>query len=361
MERHPANPLIVPSMLKPTLPELEVMGAFNAGATTVGDETILLLRVAERCRSEEGHAAIPVYSFADGQGQPEIVKFRTDDPDVELLDTRGVVHQGKTFLSTLSTIRVARSRNGVEFAVDEKPLIYPCVPSEQYGCEDPRVQMIDGTYYINYTAVSRDGWATALCTSRDFVSVDRKGIIFPPQNKDVCIFPEKVGGLYYALHRPNNDGFGRPSIWISSSPDLVNWGQHECILRPANMRAGQSKVGGGAPPIKTPRGWLELYHEKDDSSMYTLHTLLLDLDDPRKVLAKGSRPFLRPEQPYETEGFFPNVVFSNGWVVRDDGEVYIYYGASDETTNLAITTVDELLEDLTDTQVTRKRLIVGGG
>lgn len=346
MERHAENPLITPAMLKPTAPGLTVMGAFNAGAVQFGDEIVLLLRVAECCVPEDGFVGVPVYRFGDSGSELEILRFSEDDPDVRLKDTRGVVYKGIDYLSTLSTIRAARSSDGIHFTVDDSPLIYPSVPAERYGCEDARAVRIDGTYYINYTAVSQDGWATALATTEDFRSVKRKGIIFPPPNKDVCVFPEKIGGRYWALHRPHNEGFGKPSVWISSSPDLLNWGDHQCLIRPRDTQWERVKIGGGFAPIKTEEGWLEIYHGKGDESVYSLFTLLLDLDDPRIVLARGETPLLLPSTEYETDGFFPNVVFSNGAVVRPDGEVLLYYGACDETTNLVTVSVDELLDDV---------------
>lgn len=333
-------------MVTPTSPELEVMGSFNAGAVQFGDEVILLLRVAERCIQEPGHVSVPVYRFEDGSNRLEVLRFREDDPKLNLKDTRGVVYDGVDYLSTLSTIRAARSPDGVNFTVDASPLIHPTVPSEQYGCEDARAYRIDDQYYINYTAISPDGWATALCTTTDFHTVDRKGVIFCPPNKDVCLFPEKIGGLYHALHRPHNEGFGRPSIWIASSPDLLTWGDHRCVIRPRDNAWENIKIGGGAAPLRTPRGWVEVYHGKGDDSKYSLFTLLLDPDEPSRVIARGSKPFLTPEEDYETKGFFPNVVFSNGMVERPGGEIFIYYGACDETTNLAITTIDELLTDV---------------
>ena len=346
MVRHENNPVVTPVMVKPTMDGLEVKGAFNAGATIHGNEIILLLRVAESCKSEHGFISVPVYSFENDKAELTIKKFRLDDPDVQLKDTRGVTYKGVDYLSTLSTIRVARSDDGVNFTVEDRPLIYPSVPSELYGCEDPRVQKIGDDYFINYTAVSPDGWATALCTTRDFKSVERRGIIFCPQNKDVCIFPEKIAGRYWALHRPNNEGFGKPSIWISSSPNLSDWGDHRCLIRPRDNSWESLKIGGGAPPIRTDKGWLEVYHGKGEGSVYSLYTLLLDLDEPSRVIARGEKPIMIPEMDYEKKGFFPNVIFSNGLVMRPEGEIYLYYGACDETTNLAVTSVTELLSNV---------------
>jgi predicted GH43/DUF377 family glycosyl hydrolase len=271
-----------------------------------------------------------------------MLELKADDPDVKLKDTRGVVYKGQDYLSTMSHIRIARSRDGLTFTVDEKPFLYPVNETERYGVEDARVTFIEGTYYINYTGVSPDSWATALAVTKDFQTLERKGLIFHPENKDVAIFPEKVGRLYRALHRPNNSGFGKASIWYAESPDLLHWGNHKCIARPRDMKWESMKIGGGAPPIKTPEGWLIIYHGKGDNSLYSLFCLLLDLEEPSKVLKRADVPLLTPTEPYETEGFFGNVVFSNG-VVEKDGKVYVYYGAADEVSCVAVTDVEGLL------------------
>ena len=205
-----------------------------------------------------------MYLFEEAGSRLEILRFRADDPDVLLKDTRGVVYKGVDYLSTLSTIRVARSPDGINFTMEDQPFLYPCLPSMQYGCEDARAHRIEGLYYVNYTAISLDGWATALCTTSDFRSVSRQGIIFYPPDKDVSLFPEKINGRYWALHRQHNEGFGKPSIWISSSPNLLEWGQHYCLIRPRENEWERIKIGGGATPIRTNRGWLEVYHSKGD-------------------------------------------------------------------------------------------------
>ena len=346
MQRHPENPVIKPSMIHPSRPGYRVRGTFNPGAAVCGDEVILLLRVAEDCEPREGYADVPYYRFENGKGYPEILEVRLDDPDVRLKDTRGIVYKGIDYLSTMSHIRLARSRDSVHFTVDEKPFIAPADESEGFGVEDARVTKIGNSYYINYTAVSADGFATALAVTRDFKNLERKGIIFHPQNKNVSIFPEKVGGKYCALHRPDNSGFGLPSIWYAESPDLIHWGCHKCIARPRNTIWEEQKIGGGAAPIKTKEGWLEVYHGKGRDQLYSLFLLLLDLENPSVVLKRGDKPVLKPEKPYETKGFFPNVVFSNGLIQKDEGRILIYYGACDETVCLAETTVDQLLEIL---------------
>lgn len=342
IEKYEKNPIIKPADVKPSREGYKVLGAFNPGAVSFNDEILLLLRVAEACEPKKGFVRTPVYKFKDGKSYPDIMEFRQDDPDVLLKDTRGVVYKGKDYLSTLSHIRLARSLDGINFTVEDKPFIYPVEEREKYGCEDARVTCIDGKYYINFSIISEDSWSTALGVTEDFKSIDRRGIIFHPENKDVAIFPEKVNGKYIALHRPNNSGFGKASIWYSESPDLLHWGNHKCLARPRDMKWESMKIGGGAPPIKTPQGWLVIYHGKGDNSLYSLFCLLLDLNEPSKIIKRAEKPLLGPTEKFETDGFFPNVVFSNG-IVEKDNKIYIYYGAADESVGLAITDIDYLL------------------
>jgi predicted GH43/DUF377 family glycosyl hydrolase len=342
IKKHTQNPLIKPDDVKPSLEGYKVLGAFNPGAIIFGDEILLLMRVAESTEPSENHVRVPTYRFEQGKASPDILEFEKSDPDVTLKDTRGVVYKGKDYLSTMSHIRLARSLDGINFRTDDKPFIYPINESQKYGVEDARVTFIDGKYYINYTVVSEGSWATALAVTDDFKTFESKGIIFHPENKDVAIFPEKVNDKYIALHRPNNSGFGKPSIWYAESPDLLHWGNHKRIVVPRDNKWEAAKIGGGAPPIKTPNGWLIVYHGKGDNSVYSLFCLLLDLDDPTKIVRRASTPLLIPTEPYETEGFFPNVVFSNG-IIEKNGNLYIYYGAADEYCCLATTNIDSLL------------------
>jgi predicted GH43/DUF377 family glycosyl hydrolase len=345
IKKYHNNPIIKPSDVKPSMEGYEVVGAFNPGATIFGDEIILLLRVAEKCESKDGYVRTPVYHFENDMSFPGIMELKKDDPDIVLKDTRGVVYKGRDYLSTISHIRLARSKDGIHFTIEDKPFIYPVDESEKYGCEDVRITKIDGKYYINFTVVSEDSWSTKLVETEDFTKIERKGIIFHPENKDVAIFPEKINGKYLALHRPNNSGFGKASIWYSESPDLLHWGNHKCIVRPRDMKWESSKIGGGTPPIKTSNGWLTIYHGKGDNSLYSLFVLLLDLNDPSKIIRRAEKPLLIPTEPFETEGFFGNVVFSNG-LVEKDGQIYLYYGAADESVGLAITTIESLLKSL---------------
>ena len=346
MTRHPANPLITPKMVRPSAPGFRVRGVFNPAATICGGEILLLLRVAEDGEADPSEVAVPIVRVENGVGRPDVLRLSRRDPEVDLSDSRYVIHRGQTYLSTLSHLRLARSRDGVRFTVEDRPFIFPGDSSESFGVEDARITRIGDIFYINYTCVSPDSWATALVSSRDFQTIERHGIIFPPQNKDVCLFPEKINGCYGALHRPHNSRFGRPSIWYAESPDLIHWGKHRCLIRPRDNGLEDERIGGGAPCLKTTAGWLQLYHGASADGTYRLFTLLLDLNHPERVLQRASRPFLQPEADYETKGFFGRVVFTDGFVEFEDGRIWVYYGAADQTTCLLETSVDELLDSL---------------
>ena len=348
--RLPANPILTPADVPPSADGFRVRGAFNPAATVFGDgddaEVLLLVRVAEDVPTDDGQVGIPLVDLdADPPRLTSLVLDR-EDREVTLKDTRGVTYRGVDYLTTLSHLRLARSRDGVTFTVDPQPFLMPTDASERFGIEDARITKLqdgDGAvYYINFTIVSPDNWATALVSTPDFQTLTPHGTIFHPSNKDVSIFPAKIGDGYAALHRPNNDGFGKASIWYATSPDLEHWGHHHCLLRPRDIPSEAVKIGGGPPCIATPRGWLQMYHGKGEKQRYTLHLALLDRDDPRRVLARTDQPIFEPEADYELNGFFGGVVFATG-LVEFGGRLLVYYGASDDKTCVAETTVEELL------------------
>jgi len=214
---------------------------------------------------------------------------------------------------------------------------------ETYGIEDCRVTQIDDTYYLTYSAVSENGVGVALQTTKDWKEFKRYELILPPHNKDCTFFCEKIDGKFAVLHRPVGADIGGPFIWYSTSPDLIHWGNHKCIAR---TRVGEwdcQRIGAGAAPIRTDKGWLEIYHGCNDESRYCLGALLLDFDDPTKVIARSKEPIMEPIAEYEQKGFFGNVVFTNGHIIDGD-TVNIYYGASDTVICLATISINEILE-----------------
>jgi predicted GH43/DUF377 family glycosyl hydrolase len=275
-----------------------------------------------------------------------VLRIRKGDPDLEEIDSRVFRYRKATYLTSISHLRLARSPDGRSFTVAESPAMAPARREEEFGIEDPRITRIGDCYYINYSAISQMGISTGLAVTRDFAAYERLGIIFVPDNRDVTIFPEKVGGLYVCYHRPVSGMFGRADMWLATSPDLLRWGDHKFV---AGTRPGMWdcwRIGGGAVPFKTPRGWLEIYHGVDATQRYCLAAMLADADQPERIIARSPAPILAPDAPYEREGFFGNVVFTCGAVAEQDGRVIVYYGAADQCIAAAETTVDDLLAGL---------------
>jgi predicted GH43/DUF377 family glycosyl hydrolase len=348
IKRNVNNPIITTKDLPPTSDSLKVVGVFNPGACLFGDEIILLARVAETCDQENGWVKIPIIKLNEGHPHLEILTWQENGSHTfDKSDPRKYLIDGRQYLTSVSHLHLMRSNDGVHFTVNSEPFLSPKTPEEIYGVEDVRITKIANTYYMAYTAVSGEGHGVGLASTNDFIHVERRGMIFPPLNKDLCIFPEKIHNKYIAFHRPLGDMFGKPSIWYAESPDLLHWGNHSCLMRPNDNEWEEEKIGAGPEPIKTPEGWLLLYHGCGRNSIYSLFLCLLDLNDPRKILKRGNFPILTPEDDWEKKGFFPNVVFSNGWILMPDGTVKIYYGAADNSICLAETTLKDLLNIFT--------------
>ncbi|AIQ66133.1 glycosidase [Paenibacillus stellifer] len=339
------NPVVKTADVKPSRPDFKVLGAFNAAVATYGDETILLLRVAEAPISErEDELLTP--KLNEATGEVEVVRVSKDDPRYSFADSRFVAENGKmVMLTSMSHLRVARSKDGYHFTVEDTPAVFPQTALEAWGVEDPRITLIGDKYYITYSAASVRGVGVGLAETSDFRTFKRHGVMMAPENKDVMLFPEKIGGRYYALTRPVPHSFGAPEMWIAESPDLLHWGNHRFLmgLRPGAWDGG--RMGGGAVPIRTDRGWLALYHGADAKHRYCMGAVLLDLEDPGKVVARSTRPFMEPEADYELNGFFGGVVFSCGALLIGD-TVRMYYGAADEVMAVADIPLAEVFDTL---------------
>ncbi len=276
---------------------------FNCGATLYGEDTLLLLRVED--------------------------------------------------LEGRSHLTVARSRDGfTDWRIESQPLMCPgadAFPHEEYGCEDPRLTYLDdlGKWIIAYTAYSPFGAGVALASTADFKTVERHGLVLAPNNKDAAVFPRKIDGKYWMLHRPVAGNIEH--IWLTESEDLIHWGRPWCIIQ---ERGGPwwdgYKVGANTIPIETPLGWLILYHgvkQFPGGPCYRMGAALLDLEDPRKLLARLPHWILGPHAPYEYSGDVPGVVFACGHVQKGD-EIILYYGAADSSVCIATATVTEILHAL---------------
>jgi predicted GH43/DUF377 family glycosyl hydrolase len=234
----------------------------------------------------------------------------------------------------------------VHFEDAQLPLHIGIGELENFGVEDCRVAtMPDGEFLLTYTAASASGYGVGLKRTRDWKTFEHLGLMLPPANKDCAIFEEKVNGQYVCLNRPSGIIVGGHYIWLSFSNDLEYWGRHTCIAKTRKGMWDSSRVGAGAAPIKTGRGWLVIYHGADENSRYCLGALLLDLEDPTQVIARSEAPLMEPLADYECNGFFGEVVFTNGHIVDGD-EVTIYYGASDSVICSATLSIKEVLSTL---------------
>ena len=348
------NPLIEPKDVKPSREDFKVDGVFNCGVTKYNDEIILLCRIAESVKcDDENLVKIPVINNENGKDFIDVVTVvKSENPQYDYSDSRSIwikdAKGNKTivYLTSLSHIRIARSKDGVNFTIDEEPFIFPNYEQESWGMEDPRVTKIDDTYYINYTSVTPNGAATSLITTKDFKSYERKGVIFAPENKDVTIFPEKINDKYIAFNRPVPNAIGSPDMWIAESDNLIYWGNQKHFYGVVSDDSWENgRIGGGAVPFKTEKGWIKIYHAADKDNRYCLGAFLLDLNDPTKIIAKTDKPILEPEEIYEKEGFFGNVVFTCGCLLEDDN-VIIYYGAADDKVCRADIKLEEIYKVL---------------
>jgi len=254
-------------------------------------------------------------------------------------------------LNGRSILGLARSRDGYHFKVEEKPFMEPATSGifaeyEAFGVEDPRITCIDGEYWITYSAYSRHGVRIGLAKTTDWKTVERFSLITEADYRNVVIFPEKFNGLYARLDRPHSE-IGPWSIWISYSPDLRYWGDSQLIMKPEPYHWDEMKIGPGAPPIKTDKGWLSIYHgvfPTMDGNVYRLGVALHDLDDPAKIIGVGDNWILQPEEPYEITGYVHNVVFTCGAVPEDDGTVKIYWGGADTVMCVGTARIDDLVD-----------------
>jgi predicted GH43/DUF377 family glycosyl hydrolase len=314
--RHHDNPIITTDQLP-----YRANSVFNPGAGRVGDDTVLLIRVE---------------------------------------DLRGISH-----------LQVARSRNGVtDWRFDAAPLLAPEPdrhPEEIWGCEDPRLTWLPerDEWAIAYTAYSRRGPLVSLAMTTDFTDVRRLGPVMPPEDKDAALFPRRIDGRWAMIHRPSPLR-GGAHIWISYSPDLRHWGDHELLLEARDgawWDAG--KIGLGPPPLETPDGWLLCYHGVHATAsgyIYRVGLALLDLEDPRIVLRRTDEWVLAPSAPYERSGDVNKVVFPTGWVLDDAGETLsMYYGAGDSVVALVTARLGDVLDHVRHAPFPEHRRASDGG
>jgi len=297
--RYHANPIIQTKDIP-----YQAHSVFNAGATQAGSDSLLFMRVEDR---------------------------------------RGISH-----------LTAARSKDGMTgWEIDSVPTLLPSPathPEEIWGIEDPRITRIEeqDLWAVLYTAYSKGGPLVSLATTKDFKTFERKGVVMLPEDKDAALFPTRFKGRWAMLHRPVSAlAHMGAHIWISFSPDMKHWGDHQILI--SARRGGwwdANKIGLSPPPLRTEKGWLILYHgvrATPSGCIYRLGLALLDLEDPTKLLARSNEWVFAPEEDYEVVGDVDKVVFPCGWLTEGD-EVRLYYGGADKCIALATARVSEMLE-----------------
>lgn len=257
-----------------------------------------------------------------------------------------------------TNLGIAFSDDGIKWNVDPEPC-FALKTDEIMRVYDPRITYIDGEYVMCFAVDTRHGVCGGIATSQDLREFEIKSISVP-ENRNMVIFPEKINGNYVRLERPMpvySRGGDIFDMWISESPDLVYWGKSRLVLGTEDVPYCNDKIGPGAPPIKTDKGWLVLFHsvdvdpergkngwEKAWRKRYVIGVALLDLEDPSKVIGMLKKPLIVPEGYYELEeGFRTNAIFPCGAILEDDGTVKIYYGAGDAVVSMAYANIDELI------------------
>ncbi len=315
MNRYSRNPLISRSdipCLKPSL--VDVSSVFNPGAARWRDRVVLILRVQNRGR--------------------------------------------ETFLLP------AFSDDGIQFTIEPRPIHFTGIEKSPYRIHhvyDPRITPIGASWYITLAMDTDAGCRIGLGKTDDFCTFEFVGEMISEDARNAVLFPEKIGGKYAMLYRPNrsnhNAGVASGSeIELAVSDDLLSWESRASVMK-GRFHYWDELIGSGPPPVKTRHGWLHVYHgiatHFASSNIYQAGVVLLDIDHPERALARSRYNILEPRELYELTGQVPNVVFPSGLVaarvgdsgvVDDDAELMLYYGAADTCIGLATTTVRELIE-----------------
>lgn len=313
-----------------------------------------------------------------------VMVFRND---YGATDRESFAERGRQGVSRFdgTNLGLAFSDDGISWLVEPEPcislekarkLVAPLMPGKDPGKElmrfyDPRLTVIDGRVYMCFAVDTKHGLRGGVAVTDDF---DKWEILSAsvPDNRNMVLFPEKIGGRYVRLERPVNTWGGNwlhedsAMVWMSYSPDLRHWGNSQHILANASIPFANSKIGPGAPPIRTKKGWLTTFHgvwrdnargkngwEDKWPKIYMAGLMLLDIAEPCRIIGFCDKPLLAPSAWYETgnnvpegrtfDGFREDVIFPGGMLLEDDGEVKIYYGGADTVECLATAHVDDLL------------------
>ncbi|MDT8389520.1 MAG: glycoside hydrolase family 130 protein [Lentisphaeria bacterium] len=323
IKRHPANPILSAADIP-----YEATLTFNAGVTKFNGEYVMV--------------------FRNDYGSPESVwrAWSTGESD-----------ERPGFETTMG---LAFSSDGVTWQVRPDP----CFAMKDQSLKirrayDPRLTVIDGRCHMCFAVDTFYGVRGGIAVTDDFETWEVLSMTVP-DNRNMVLLPEKINGKYVRFERPfpvyGRGGGEAFDFWMSDSPDLKYWGNSKLVLGAERVPFSNAKIGPGAPPVKTPKGWLTTFHatykdnallldtwEKEWHKAYHAGIMLLDLADPSKIIGICDNPILPPEETYELNGFRGSVIFPGGMILEDSGEVKIYYGGADTVECLATADVNDLI------------------
>ena len=327
------------------------------------------------------------------QGNPIVSPYEKNDWESLVTCNPGVYYDNGIFYMLYRAagnddehvirLGLATSKDGFHFErASDQPVFGPGVNNFDSGCvEDPRIVKFDNEYYVTYAyrpfppgqywkfahdvvkipkvgadapaAIAKNLGNTGLAVTTDFKNFRRLGRLTSPvlDDRDVIIFPEKINDQYVLMHRPKQYigekyGVKYPSIWLKFSDDLLDWEDKESHLLLTGIEGTwEEKIGGSTPPLKTEYGWLVIYHGVENGGLgyYRAGAILLDLENPLKIISKASDFILEPEYDYEIEGYYRGCVFPTGNVIVDD-TLYVYYGGADKYIGVATCNVHEFIK-----------------
>lgn len=279
---------------------------------------------------------------------PEGVLY-TFNPGAIYHDGTYILMMDATTVDDIHRLWIARSKDGYHFVPDKEPVKMPKADPfhPEMNTYDPRITQIGDIYYIMYASdLEQNDVRLGLLKTKDFEHFERVCTASELGNRNGALFPEKYKDLYFRLDRPFGNELDPCSMWMSFSPDLIYWGQSRPVMYQGKPFKDGFKMGAGAVPIKTEKGWLEIYHTVSTTCngfIYRLKACLLDLEQPWNVV--GYTDFiLWPEHDYEMKGRVMNVVFTCNALADEAGNLKIYYGAADTNIGLAEGNVNELVD-----------------
>ncbi len=360
--------LISPQDIKPSSPELMIIGTFNPGAARLANGDIMLyVRVWEKLKKTEDED----YFYSPRMEGSDKFKLVVDKFEKKLVSNSSdfdvIFKDGTKRLTFISHFRrVILDGTGFKIKqIDNKPSFFGLTWDGELGVEDPRITKIGNLFVMTYVSLSRnENVSTSYAISNDCIKWYRRGVIFSEQNKDVVMFPEMINNEYVAIERPEGSfEFSHPHMWLTYSKDMQLWGRQHPMILSKKSDWDFGKVGAGAPPIRTQKGWLLIYHGviigkrkniiegiirrmdifesifgrlSSRDVIYCAGAVLFDLNDPRKVIGRSKVPILFPLKKQDVADFGNlRVIFPTGAVLTEDGrDLLIYCGAGDKITTV---------------------------